>query len=132
MYRENALKKKLLSGTPALSCWLHLASPIAAEIMALVGFDGAVIDFEHGPIDYFGATTLMQAMSATPTSPIIRVPWNDPVQIKRALDTGAEGIMVPSVDTSEAAEAAVGRYGAGTAGLPRQCSGIAEPPRGTA
>lgn len=107
MYRRNALKEKLLAGGQALSCWLHLASPVAAEIMALAGYDGAIIDLEHGPVDYLGATTLMQAMSATPTSPIIRVPWNDPVEIKRALDTGAEGIMVPSVDTPEAAEAAV-------------------------
>lgn len=107
MYRENTLKKKLLAGDPALACWLHLASPVAAEIVSLVGYDGAVIDLEHGPVDYLGATALMQAMSATQTSSIIRVPWNDPVEIKRALDTGVEGIMVPSVDTPEAAQAAV-------------------------
>ncbi len=107
MYRENALKKKLLAGNRALSCWLHLASPIAAEVVSLAGFDGAVIDLEHGPTDYLGATVLMQAMSATATSSIIRVPWNDPVEIKRALDTGVEGIMIPSVDTPEAAKAVV-------------------------
>lgn len=107
MFRENALKKKLLDGSPALSCWLHLTSPVAAEIMSLAGYDGAVIDLEHGPVDYLGATALMQAMSASSTSPIIRVPWNDPVEIKRALDTGVEGVMVPSVDTAEAAQAAV-------------------------
>jgi 2-keto-3-deoxy-L-rhamnonate aldolase RhmA len=107
MFRENALKKKLLDGSPALSCWLHLTSPVAAEIMSLAGYDGAVIDLEHGPVDYLGATALMQAMSASSTSSIIRVPWNDPVEIKRALDTGVEGVMVPSVDTAEAAQAAV-------------------------
>ena len=107
MFRENALKKKLLDGNPALSCWLHLTSPVAAEIMSLAGYDGAVIDLEHGPVDYLGATALMQAMSASSTSSIIRVPWNDPVEIKRALDTGVEGIMMPSVDTAEAAQAAV-------------------------
>ena len=107
MYRENVLKNKLLAGNPALAFWLHLASPVAAEIMSLVGYDGAVIDLEHGPVDYLGATTLMQAMGATPTSSILRVPWNDPVEIKRALDTGVEGIMVPSVDTAEAALSAV-------------------------
>lgn len=107
MYRENPLKKKLLSGQSTLSYWLHLASPIAAEVMALIGYDGAVIDLEHGPIDYLGATTLMQAMSASTTSPIIRVPSNDPVEIKRALDAGTEGIMIPSVDTVESAQNAV-------------------------
>lgn len=107
MYRENALKKQLLAGDPALGCWLHLSSPVAAEIMALTGYPGVVIDLEHGPVDYLGATNLMQAMSATPASPIIRVPWNDPVEIKRALDTGTEGIMMPSIDTPAAAQAAV-------------------------
>lgn len=107
MYRENQLKKKLLAGKQTISCWLHLASPIAAEIISLIGYDGMVIDLEHGPIDYLGATTLLQAMGASSTSSIIRVPWNDPVEIKRALDTGVEGIMIPSVDTAEAAQAAV-------------------------
>jgi len=107
MYRKNTLKQKLLNGDTALSCWLHLTSPIAAEIISLVGYDGAVIDLEHGPADYLGATTLMQAMSGTSISSIIRVPWNDAVEIKRALDTGVEGIMIPSVDTFEDAKEAV-------------------------
>jgi 2-keto-3-deoxy-L-rhamnonate aldolase RhmA len=107
MFRENALKKKLLAGEPSVSCWLHLASPIAAEIIALAGYDSVVIDLEHGPVDYLGATNLMQAMGSAKTSPIIRVPWNDPVEIKRALDTGTEGIMIPSVDTPQAARDAV-------------------------
>lgn len=107
MYRENHLKKQLFNGQKALVCWLHTASPIVAEIMALSGYDGAVIDLEHGPVDYLCATTMMQAMSASPTCPIIRVPWNDPVEIKRALDTGCEGIMVPEVNSAAEAEALV-------------------------
>jgi len=107
MYRENHLKKQLLDGQKTLACWLHSASPMVAEIMALVGYDGAVIDLEHGPDNYLSATTLMQAMSATPTCPIIRVPWNDPVAIKRALDTGCEGIMAPEVNSAAEAEALV-------------------------
>lgn len=107
MFRENVLKKKLLGGEPSLSCWLHMASPIAAEIIALVGYDSTVIDLEHGPMDYLAATKLMQAMGSSAISPIIRVPWNDAVEIKRALDTGTEGIMIPSVDTPEAARLAV-------------------------
>lgn len=107
MYRVNPLKKKLRKGEQALSCWLHLASPVAAEIVSLIGYDGAIIDLEHGPTDYLGATMLMQAMSASLTSPIIRVPANDEVAIKRALDTGPEGIMIPSVDNLAAAKAAV-------------------------
>lgn len=107
MYRENHIKKRLSSGQKSLVCWLHSASPVIAEIVALTGYDGAVIDLEHGPVNYLSATTLMQAMSAVPTCPIIRVPWNDHVEIKRALDTGCEGIMVPEVNSADEAEALV-------------------------
>ncbi len=107
MYRENQLKKKLYAGEQALGCWLHTCSPVVAEIIALSGYDGAVIDLEHGPDTYLSATHLMQAMSAAPTCSIIRVPWNDHVHIKRALDTGCEGIMVPEVGSAEEARALV-------------------------
>jgi 4-hydroxy-2-oxoheptanedioate aldolase len=107
MYRENHIKKQLRSGQQVLGCWLHTASPIVAEIMSLCGYDGAVIDLEHGPDNYLNATQLMQAMSATRTCPIIRVPWNDAVAIKRALDTGCEGIMVPEVTSVAEAQALV-------------------------
>jgi 2-keto-3-deoxy-L-rhamnonate aldolase RhmA len=107
MFRHNALKKKLLAGKPSLSCWLHMASPIAAEIVSLAGYESTIIDLEHGPMDYLAATNLMQAMGSSAISPIIRVPWNDPVEIKRALDTGTEGIMIPSVDTPQEALDAV-------------------------
>ena len=105
MFRENILKKRIKAGQRALGCWTHMNSPIAAEIMALAGFDGAIIDHEHGSGDLYNAVALMQAMSATPTASILRVPWNDFVYIKRALDTGAEGILVPSVNTAEEARA---------------------------
>ncbi|PLX90499.1 MAG: hypothetical protein C0619_09335 [Desulfuromonas sp.] len=107
MYRANHLKKQLLDGKKGVACWLHTSSPIVAEIMALVGYDGAVIDLEHGPDNYLSATKLMQAMSASPTASIIRVPWNDHVEIKRALDTGCEGIMAPEVNSAVEAEAFV-------------------------
>jgi 2-keto-3-deoxy-L-rhamnonate aldolase RhmA len=107
MYRENHLKKQLVSGQKTLACWLHSASPIIAEIIGLVGYDGAVIDLEHGPNNYLSATSLMQSMSGGSICPIIRVPWNDPVAIKRALDSGCEGIMAPEVNSAAEAEAFV-------------------------
>lgn len=107
MYRENHIKKQLAAGQKSLVCWLHSASPVIAEIVALTGYDGTVIDLEHGPDNYLSATALMQAMSAAPTSSIIRVPWNDHVEIKRALDTGCEGIMVPEVNSADEAQALV-------------------------
>lgn len=107
MYRENAFKKRLIAGERGNGCWLHLDSPIAAEILALAGFDSFVIDHEHGPGELIGAVRLIQAMSATPASPIMRVPWNDPVMLKRALDIGVEGVMIPSVNSAAEAKAAV-------------------------
>lgn len=107
MYRENGFKQRLLTGGRGYGCWLHLCSPIAAEVLALAGYDAMVIDHEHGSGDLVGAIQIMQAMSATPASPIIRVPWNDPVALKRALDTGPEGVMIPSINSADEARAAV-------------------------
>ena len=107
MYRKNALKERMLAGEQAIGCWLHLCSPIAAEIVALTGFDAVIIDHEHGHGDFLNAISLLHAVSATPATAVMRVPWNDPVYIKRALDTGVEGIMVPSVNNAEEARAAV-------------------------
>lgn len=107
MFRENPIKKKLKDGKKTLICWQYLCNPIAAEVVALAGFDGLLIDHEHGPGDLLNAISLMQAISATPAASIVRVPWNDFVYIKRVLDAGAEGIMVPSVNTKAEAEAVV-------------------------
>lgn len=107
MYRENGFKKRLQAGERCFGCWLHLCSPIAAEVLALAGYDAMIIDHEHGSGELVGAIQIMQAMSATPAAPILRVPLNDPVAMKRALDTGPEAVMIPSVNSAEEARAAV-------------------------
>jgi 2-keto-3-deoxy-L-rhamnonate aldolase RhmA len=107
VYRENHFKQRMLSGERCFGCWLHLCSPIAAEVLALAGYDAMIIDHEHGFGDLAGAIQIMQAMSATPASSILRVPWNDPVVLKRALDTGPEGVMIPSINSASEARAAV-------------------------
>jgi len=107
MYRENSFRTRLLAGARCHGCWLHMCSPIAAEVLALAGYDALIIDHEHGAGDLVGAIGIMQAMSATPTAPIVRAPWNDPVALKRILDTGPEGVMVPSINSADEARAAV-------------------------
>ena len=107
MYRPNPLKQKLRAGKKTLGCWMHLESPIAAEMLALIGFDFLVIDHEHGPGSIMDAIHTMQAMNGTDCVPLVRVPWNDTVYLKRILDAGAEAIMVPSVETAQEAEAVV-------------------------
>jgi len=107
VFRDSPLRRRLDQGGRALGCWLHMASPIAAEIVALAGYDFVLIDHEHGAGNLLGAVSQIQAVSATPAATVMRVPWNDPVYIKRALDTGIEGVMIPAIEDAEAARAAV-------------------------
>jgi 4-hydroxy-2-oxoheptanedioate aldolase len=107
MFRENSLKRRLAAGKPALGCWLFTGIPTVAEIIGHAGYDFVLIDHEHGPGDMLSATAQLQALTASASTAMMRVPWNDPVEIKRAVDIGVEGVMVPMVDTAEQAQAAV-------------------------
>jgi len=107
MFRPNALKRKLLSGGRVLGCWTGLGHPQIVELLALTGFDFLLLDQEHGAGDPTSLAASLQAMSATQATSIVRVPWNDPVYLKRVLDMGVEGVMVPNIESAEAARAAV-------------------------
>lgn len=97
---------------PLLGTWLSSASPLLAEAAGLAGFDWGVIDMEHGPLDLGDVVRLLQAVAATRLVPVVRVPWNDMVTIKRVLDAGATTLLVPFVqNAAEAAQAvAATRY----------------------
>jgi len=105
--RPNRVKQLLKAGDPALGTFMSLGSPLGAEQLAHVGFDWLVIDQEHGAIDATLTQSLLQAISATETIPLIRVPENGVDWIKRALDAGAYGVIVPMVNDRAEAEAAV-------------------------
>jgi 4-hydroxy-2-oxoheptanedioate aldolase len=108
MYRQNAIKKRLLSGRKAIGCWTVLGSPPVIELLALCGFDYLLLDQEHGFGEPSSLLHALQAMSATPScTAVVRVPSNDPNYLKRVLDAGAEGVMVPNVETAEDARAVV-------------------------
>lgn len=109
------LKARMQSGEQMLGFWLELFSPMAAEVMAEAGYHCAMLDMEHGPGGYLDCISVMQAMKGTDCVPLARVPWNDHVAIKRSLDAGVRGIMVPSVDDAEQARQAVAacRYAPG-------------------
>ena len=104
---ENRVKRLLMDGKATAGAWLQLTSPMSAEIMARAGFDWLIIDMEHSPGDYLNLASQIQAMGATDCVPFVRAPWNDPVAIKRILDTGAMGILVPYVNSGEEARNAV-------------------------
>ena len=95
--RAVALKRKLKAGKAICGAWLSLNDPGAAEILARVGFDFLLIDTEHGAWDLVTLQTTLMGFNGTDTVPIVRVPWNDHVRIKQALDMGVEGIMAPMV-----------------------------------
>lgn len=108
MNEDAVLKARLGTGRPTLGCWLHLFSPLAAEILSQAGYDCVMIDLEHGAGSLMDAVSLMHAVQGRTCAPLIRVPANDPVWIKRALDLGIAGIMIPALDNAAEAEAAVG------------------------
>jgi len=104
---RNELKRKMKAGGQACGIWVTIESPMVTELLSTLGFDYFVFDTEHSPLDIFQAQTLMQAMRDRGTTPIVRVWWNDLVAIKRALDIGAYGVVVPWVNNREQAEMAV-------------------------
>jgi len=104
---KNRVKKLLKEGKKTSGAWLQIASPFTAEIMGRAGFDWLLIDMEHGPGNILTLVSQLQAISGTDTCALVRTPWNDFVAIKRILDTGVHGLLIPYVNTREEAEAAV-------------------------
>jgi 2-keto-3-deoxy-L-rhamnonate aldolase RhmA len=104
---KNELKRRLHKNEQVYGTWITIESPMVTEMLSTLGFDYFVFDTEHSPLDIYKSQTLMQAMRNEMTTPIIRVWWNDIVAIKRALDVGAYGVLVPWVNTREEAEIAV-------------------------
>ena len=101
------LKEILKSGEPALGTWITINHPDVVDALSDLPFDWFVFDMEHAPLEISDIEVLMMPLRNTEITPLIRVPWNDMVMIKRALDIGAEGIIVPWVSSREEAEAAV-------------------------
>jgi 2-dehydro-3-deoxyglucarate aldolase/4-hydroxy-2-oxoheptanedioate aldolase len=104
---RNRVKRMLQEGKKTAGAWLQIASPFTAEILARAGFDWLIIDLEHGPGDILTLASQLQAMNGTGVTPLVRAPWNDFVTIKRILDTGVCGLLIPYVNTAEEAQAAV-------------------------
>ena len=105
--RSLDLKRRLKAGATALGAWLTIADPVVAEIMAGAGFDYVLVDTEHAPWSLESLQTAMLAFRGMPTVPIVRVPWNDQVHVKQALDLGADGVLAPMVRSVAEARALV-------------------------
>jgi 4-hydroxy-2-oxoheptanedioate aldolase len=105
--RPNKIKQIWRDGRWVTMGWLSVSHGFTAEVMARQGFDALVVDMQHGLTDMSDVWPMLQAISQTDTVPVVRVPWNDPATIMKALDLGAYGIIVPLVNTAEDAAKAV-------------------------
>ena len=117
---DRPFREQVRSGQTLVGSFLHLASPITAEILGLAGLDWVVIDMEHGPGNERDTLTQIQALAHTGTSPLVRIESTERPRYGRALDLGAAGVLVPRVngveDALQAAENC--RYG-GARGVAR-------------
>ncbi len=102
--RENRLRTLWQNDQAAVNGWLAIANSFSAEVMAHQGWDTLTIDLQHGVVDYQAMVTMLQAVSTTPTVPIVRVPWLEPGILMKALDAGAYGVICPMVNTREDAQ----------------------------
>lgn len=103
----NHFKRAISSGRTPLGAWLGSGAPSTAEALGCAGFDFLVVDMEHTPIDTPQMIGILQAIAGTPAQAIVRPPWNDMVMVKRALDAGAQSLLLPFVQTADEARRAV-------------------------
>ena len=102
--RENRLRTLWKADAPAVNGWLAIANSFSAEVMAHQGWDSLTIDLQHGVIDYAAMVTMLQAISSTPTVPVVRVPWLEPGILMKTLDAGAYAVICPMVNSREDAQ----------------------------
>ena len=103
---KNLVKRKLRAGKPSVGTWISIGHPDVAMYLADLGFDWLVCDMEHGP---YGPETyhfMVQAMlyNRKECMPMARIPWNDLIWAKKAMDAGATGLVIPRVESAEMAK----------------------------
>jgi 4-hydroxy-2-oxoheptanedioate aldolase len=101
---ENPIRDALSRGEASVGSWLNLASPLAGEVLASVGFPWIAVDAEHSPFDLDLITQTFRAIEARGSIPLVRTWDHDPVTVARLLDAGAYGIVFPHVSTPDEAE----------------------------
>lgn len=112
---DTSLRDLWRSGATTHGGWLSIPSPASAEAVARSGLDYVCIDTQHGGVEYSDCIAMIQAILLGGSRPIVRVPWNEPGIIGKMLDAGAEGVIVPMVNSVAEAEAVVAacRYAPG-------------------
>ena len=105
--RINSLKAKIKAGQQTTLGWLSIPSTYSAEIAGHAGFDAVLIDLQHGMIFFETALPMLQAISATPAIPLVRIHANDGPMMMKLLDAGAYGVVCPMISTAAQAAAFV-------------------------
>jgi 2-keto-3-deoxy-L-rhamnonate aldolase RhmA len=104
---KNKLKEKLQRNQAVIGTFVGIGHPDVSEWLSRQGFDFLLLDAEHGPLGLETLQRMMQSMNGSGCFPIVRPQWNDAVVIKRVLDIGAWGVLVPWVNSRQEAEMAV-------------------------
>ena len=105
--QPSGLKDRLMRGDTVANAWLTIPSAFAAEAVAHAGVDSVTVDMQHAPIDVATMVTMLQAVTAAPAVPLVRVGSHDPAAAMQVLDAGAMGVICPLIDTPEQAAAFV-------------------------
>ena len=103
----NSFLRDLRAGKPLIGCWASLASNITTEILGYAGFDWLLIDGEHAPNDWQTFIGQLQALKDSPSAPVVRPQWAEPIIIKRLLDIGFFNFLMPCVESAQQARAVV-------------------------
>jgi 4-hydroxy-2-oxoheptanedioate aldolase len=104
---KNSFKRALAAGKPQIGLWLSMTSPVATEVVAGAGFDWVLVDMEHSANDLADVVAHLRATVGGSAEPVVRVPWNEPVLVKRVLDGGARSLLFPFVQSADEARRAV-------------------------
>lgn len=102
-----SLKTRLKRNELTIGSWLQIGSPVVAEIMSQAGFEWLVVDMEHSAIGIDTAQSLIQVIDLAGCVPLVRLSSNDATLIKRVMDAGSQGIIIPNVNSAHEAVAAV-------------------------
>ena len=106
-FKRKALAAAAKSGPVPLGTWIMSASAFVAEAMGCAGFDWLLIDAEHSPLDSMDIAAPLAAIGPTGAAPVVRVPGNDAIMVKRIMDAGAQSLMFPMVQSADDAKRAV-------------------------
>lgn len=103
----NSFRADLRAGKTLIGCWCSLANPNTTEVLGVAGFDWILLDGEHSPNDVITFIPQLMALKDSPSAPVVRPSWNNPVELKRLLDGGFYNFLIPFIESADEAARAV-------------------------